>query len=204
MADTEQMNAMQQPADQSVGSDAADRKPIPSPTVPKNERTNLYKLPETDSGTIIFNTDPLIIKYHYEIDYIHSYAQDTPFFIGLSEGRLMGSRTEDGYTYATPRGHAMDFDQSSKGGKPTTWVELPREGKIHTFTTCFFGGEAFLNETPFTLILVEFEGVDTLFLSRLVGIEGDKVKIGMPVYAQFVRNSKFKATDVYFVPLNEQ
>ncbi len=183
---------------------SSDNPPIPQPNVPKNERANLYKLPENDSGTILFNTDPIMIKYHYEIDYIHSYAQDTPFFVGLSQGKLMGSRTTDGYTYATPRGHAMDFDQSSQGGKPTEWVELPREGKIHTFTTCYFGGEAFLNETPFNLILVEFEGVDTLFLSRIVGIAPEKLKIGMPVYAQFVRNSKFKPTDVYFVPLEEQ
>ena len=63
-----------------------------------------------------------------------------------------------------------------------------------------FGGEAFLKETPFTLILVEFTGVDTLFLSRLIGAEPDEVTIGMKVRARFLRNCKFKPTDVYFVP----
>ena len=153
------------------------------------------KLPETEEGTILFNVDPIIIKQHYEIDYLHSYAQDSPFFAGLANGKLLGSRcTGCGYTYATPRGHCMEC------GEKTDWFELPQNGRVHTFTTCHFGGEAFLKETPFTLVLVEFDGVETLFLSRLIGVETDNVQIGMPVRARFLRHSKFMATDVYFVP----
>jgi hypothetical protein len=85
-------------------------------------------------------------------------------------------------------------------GAKTEWYKLPKQGEVHTFTTCYFGGEAFLKETPFTLILVEFEGVNTLFLSRLVGVKPENVKIGMKIKAQFLRNSKFKSTDVYFIP----
>ena len=85
-------------------------------------------------------------------------------------------------------------------GAPTEWFDLPHKGCIHTYTTCFFGGEAFLKETPFTLILVEFDNADTLFLSRLVGADLEKVAIGMPVQAMFLRNCKFRVTDVYFVP----
>jgi hypothetical protein len=48
--------------------------------------------------------------------------------------------------------------------------------------------------------LVEFDGVETLFLSRVIGIEPDELRIGLPVRARFLRNSKFKPTDVYFVP----
>jgi len=153
------------------------------------------KLPETEDGTILFNTDPIIVKDHYEIDYIHSYAQDSPFFAGLASRKLLGSRCAAcAITYATPRGHCMEC------GGATQWVELPQSGRVHTYTTCHFGGEAFLKETPFTLVLVEFDGVDTLFLSRLLGAEADEVSIGMPVRARFLRNSKFKATDIYFVP----
>ena len=50
------------------------------------------KIPETEDGTILFNVDPIIIKHHYEIDYIHSYAQDSPFFAGLTKKQLLGSR----------------------------------------------------------------------------------------------------------------
>ncbi len=85
-------------------------------------------------------------------------------------------------------------------GAKTEWYELPKQGEVHTFTTCYICGEAFLKETPFTLILAEFEGVNTLFLSRLVGVKPENVKIGMKIKARFLRNSKFKSTDVYFVP----
>ncbi|NOY83845.1 MAG: Zn-ribbon domain-containing OB-fold protein [Nitrospirae bacterium] len=152
------------------------------------------RLPEPETGAVLYHTDPIIMKWHYEIDYKHSYALDSPFFVGLSKGELKGSacaRCE--IIFATPRAHCMSC------GDLTNWVLLPTSGKIHTFTRCFFGGETFLKETPFTLILVEFEGVDTLFLSRLVGAMDESVEIGMPVKAQFLKNSQFLATDVYFV-----
>jgi uncharacterized protein len=153
------------------------------------------KLPESEEGSVLFSVDPIIVKDHYEIDYLHSYAQDSPFFAGLAKKKLLGSLcTGCGYRYATPRGHCMEC------GAATEWFELPPEGRVHTYTTCHFGGEAFLKETPFTLILVQFDKVDTLFLSRLTGCEPDEVFIEMPVRARFLRNCKFKATDVYFVP----
>ncbi len=154
------------------------------------------RLPESEQGTILFNVDPIIIKDHYEIDYLHSYAQDSPFFAGLAAKKLLGSRCDGcGRVYATPRGHCMEC------GAATAWAELPLNGRVHTHTTCYFGGQAFLGETPFTLILVEFDGVDTLFLSRLIGVEPDEAAIGMPVRPRFRRNATFKPTDVYFVPL---
>lgn len=161
----------------------------------KGQRKDNIKLKETEEGTILFNIDPIIIKHHYEINYIHSYAQDSPFFAGLANGKLLGSKcTSCGYSYATPRSHCMEC------GNKTEWIELPRDGTIHTFTICYFGSEEFLNETPFILIMVEFEDIDTLFLSRLIGVEKVDVHIGMKVTARFRRNSKFKPTDVYFVP----
>lgn len=160
-------------------------------TIDKN-----FKMPETDAGTIVFNTDPLIIKYHYDIDYIHSYAQDSPFFIGLSQGKILGSLcTKCGHKFATPRSHCMEC------GAPTQWFELPKEGIVHAWTTCYFGSEEFLKETPFNLVLVEFGGVDTLLLARLCGCEQQDIKVGMKIKARFLRNSKLKPTDVYFIPL---
>jgi uncharacterized OB-fold protein len=158
-------------------------------------RPDKIRLPETEEGTVVFNTDPLIVKDHYEIDYIHSYAEDSPFFIGLSQGKLLGSQcTRCRDRFATPRAYCVQC------GSPTKWIELPLEGRVHTWTTCHFGSQAFLKETPFNLVLVEFDGVDTLFLSRLIGPTQDEIRVGMKVRAQFLRNSKFKPTDVYFVP----
>lgn len=154
-----------------------------------------YKMPEIETGTVVYNADPLVVKYHYEIDYIHSYCQDSPWFTGLMNGKLLGSKCPKcGYTFATPRAHCMQC------GAKTDWVELPKEGKVHTWTTCHFGSEEFLKETPYHLILVEFPGVDTLFLARLVGVPVGMVEIGLKVKARFRRLSKIAPTDVYFVP----
>jgi uncharacterized OB-fold protein len=176
------------------------------------------KIEETDSGQILFNVPfpytldeealeslkhmgPIIIKQPYQIDYIHSYAQDSPFFAGLANKVFLGCRDpETGYTYATPRGHDMFT------GDETDWIVLPDEGTIHAFTVCHFGSEEFLPQTPFVLILVDFEGADTLFLARLMGVDPHEASldwIGMKVKARYLRNSKFKPTDVYFIPADE-
>lgn len=140
--------------------------------------------------------EPLIIQDHYEIDYRHSYAQDSPFFVGLTKGVLLGSRcTGCQYRYATPRSHCMEC------GAATDWEPLPPTGRVHTFTVCHYGGEQFLKETPFVLILVEFDQVNTLFLSRLKGMPPEEVQIGLPVRPHFTNNPTFKVTDVWFEPV---
>ncbi len=141
---------------------------------------------------------PILIEQPYSVTYLHSFGQDSPFLAGLANGRLLANREPDsGYTYATPRGHDM------YSGAETEWVEIAPEGHVHAFTVCHFGSEEFLPETPFVLALIEFPGVDTLFLSRLVGVSPDDASldwIGMKVKGRFRRLSKFKPTDVYFYP----
>ena len=54
------------------------------------------------------------------------------------------------------------------------------------------------------LALIEFQGADTLFLGRVLGLDPHAPTldwIGMKVGLRFRRNSKFKPTDVYFYPL---
>lgn len=148
-----------------------------------------------EQGTVVYGVDPVVIHDRYTIDYRHSYAQDSPFFVGLTKGKLLGSRCSAcGGTYATPRSHCMGC------GAPTVWHALPLHGRVHTFTTCHYGGERFLKDTPFTLILVEFDGIDTLFLSRLKGVPPDAVRIGLPVVARFAKTPSWRVTDVWFEP----
>jgi hypothetical protein len=142
---------------------------------------------------------PIQIEQEYKITYLHSYAQDSPWFAGASNKVLLANQDpESGYTYATPRGHDMYT------GAETNWIDISdRKAQIHAFTVCHFGSEEFLPETPFVLILVDFEGVDTLFLSRLMGVDPQQASldwIGMKVQTRFLRNSKFKPTDIYFLP----
>ncbi len=153
------------------------------------------------SGAALFRdadgVESLVIRYPYSIQYIHSYAEDTPFFLGLAEGRLRGSkcrRVKCGFVYATPRGHCMVC------GSPTEWVDLPDHGRLHSWTTCHFGSEAFLKETPYNLGLVEFSGVGSLLLVRLKDAVESDLFVGMPVEARFSPNPTYSITDVWFVP----
>ena len=162
----------------------------------KNTKTTSKALQEHQQANLS-SIHPLIIQDHYEIDYRHSYAQDSPFFVGLSQGMLLGSRcTGCGYRYATPRSHCMEC------GATTTWEALPPTGRIHTFTVCYYGGESFLKETPFLFVLVEFDQVNTLFLSRLKGMAPEEVQIGLPIQPRFSTTPNFKVTDVWFEPVD--
>ena len=156
---------------------------------------------ETDPDALAYlkRMAPLQIEQDYQITYLHSYGQDSPWFAGATQKVLLASQDPgSGYTYATPRGHDM------YSGAETDWVDITdREASIHAFTVCHFGSEEFLPETPFVLALVEYEGVNTLFLTRLLGVDPMAASlewIGMKVKPRFLRNSKLKPTDVYFIP----
>jgi len=155
----------------------------------------------TDSEALTFlkKMAPLQIEQEYKITYLHSYAQDSPWFAALTNKRLLATKDpESGYSYATPRGHDMF------SGMETQWIDITNKSAfIHAFTVCHFGSEEFLPETPFVLALIEFEGVNTLLLTRLMGVDPSQASlnwIGMHVQPRFLRNSKLKPTDVYFVP----
>lgn len=142
---------------------------------------------------------PIQIEQDYKITYLHSYGQESPWFAGLSNRRLLARRDpQSGYTYATPRGHDM------YSGQETDWIDITeRPAKVHAFTVCYFGSQEFLPETPFVLALIEFQGANTLLLTRLMGVDPQAPSldwIGMHVRPRFLRNSKLKPTDVYFVP----
>lgn len=145
---------------------------------------------------------PITIEQGYQITYLHSYGQDSPWFAALSNRRLLASRDAvTGYTYANPRGNDM------YSGRETEWIDITeRPAKVHAFTVCHFGSEEFLPETPYVLALIEFEGVNTLLLTRLLGVDPAKASldwIGSSVKPRFLRNSKLKPTDVYFVPTKQ-
>lgn len=156
---------------------------------------------ETDPDSLAFmkKMAPIQIEQDYQITYLHSYAQDSPWFAGLTQKRLLANQDPSGnYTYANPRGHDM------YSGDETNWIDITdREAEIHAFTVCHFGSEEFLPETPFILALIEFEGVNTLLLTRMLGMDPMEATldwIGMKVEPKFLRNSKLKPTDVYFTP----
>jgi uncharacterized OB-fold protein len=156
---------------------------------------------QTDPEALEFlkKMTPIQIEQEYKVTYLYSYGQDSPWFAALANRRLLASQDMvSGYTYANPRGHDM------YSGKETRWIDITDiPARVHAFTVCYFGSEEFLPETPFVLALIEFENVNTLLLTRLMGVDPNAPTldwIGMQVKPQFLRNSKLKPTDVYFAP----
>ena len=153
------------------------------------------------TGAAIFrdkdSVESLIIEDPSSIKYIHSYAEDSPFFLALAEGRILGSRCSNPrckFVFATPRSHCMVC------GRATEWTELPKVGRVHSWTTCHYGGEAFLKDTPYNLAMIEFEGADSLLLARLKDAVESELYVGMPVEARFAEAARYRITDVWFVP----
>ena len=61
-----------------------------------------------------------------------------------------------------------------------------------------YGGGKFLKEAPFSLILVEFEGVDSYLMAEYRPKEILNLK---RMKKEFRRNPHFDIRDVYFVPV---
>ena len=60
---------------------------------------------DTDPESLAFlkRMAPIQIEQDYQITYLHSYAQDSPWFAGLTQKRLLANQDpEGGYTYANP------------------------------------------------------------------------------------------------------
>ena len=142
-------------------------------------------------------------RFGAEGTHYHTYGRLTPYFKGLAEGRLMGTRCVyprcpisrgQGELWLPPRADCPDCHQ------PMEWQECvqPR-GRIYTYTYVERGGTGLELPCPYYQIDVEIEGVGTILKSYLVG--AGPVKIGDRVRAGFRTGADATHTclDLYFV-----
>ncbi len=126
-------------------------------------------------------------RFGEEGTHYHTYGQLTPYFKGLTEGRLMATRCVnpkcpvskgDGPMWLPPRADCPDCHQ------PMVWkrVEDPR-GYVYAYTYVERGGTGLEIPCPYYQIDVKIEGVCTIVKSYLVG--RGPVKIGDRVRACF-------------------
>ena len=179
----------------------------------------IFQIPLPQDPEAFDSLPPLVREWVHTTRYIVSCAEYTPFFAGLANKKFFVTTCENcpywgrDYTYATPRpGLACMYC-----GRKCRWVEIEPQGRIHSFTICEYAGEMFKHLVPFTLVMVEFDGVDTLFMSQLKGIDLKqpyfetpeelekwvKSFIGKPIQARFkklIEPKSFDVTDVWFVP----
>jgi uncharacterized protein len=117
----------------------------------------------------------------------HTYGMLTPYFKGLTEGKLLATRCIEpacpvskgvGELWLPPRADCPDCHQ------PMAWSEVadPR-GYIYAFTQVVRGGTGLEIECPYYQIDVKLDGVCTIVKSYLV--DRRPIRIGDRVRARF-------------------
>jgi uncharacterized OB-fold protein len=155
------------PRDEGAGIDAGER---PARPRPRDEAATEQAGRDTITG--------IVSPVHLDYDYAAS-PEESRFFRGLAEGRILGQRCPKCHkVYVPPRG-ACPVD-----GVPTTdEVELPDRGTVTTFCIVnvpFLGQKI---RPPYVSAYVLLDGADIAFLHLILGIEASEVRMGMRVKA---------------------
>jgi uncharacterized OB-fold protein len=134
--------------------------------------------PEVASTSSTEAVDGIISPISLDYDYAAS-PEESKFFRGLAEGKILGQRCPACQkVYVPPRG-ACPVD-----GVPTTdEVEVADHGTVTTFCIVnvpFLGQKI---EPPYVSAYVLLDGADIAFLHLILGVEASEVRMGMRVKA---------------------
>jgi hypothetical protein len=141
-------------------------------------------------------------RFGEEGTHYHTYGRLTPYFRGLSEGRLMATKCVNtrcpiskgrGEHWLPPRADCPDCHQ------PMVWAQIKDPGgRIYTYTFVEHGGSGLEIECPYYQIDVKMEGVCTIVKSYLA--DRRPIKIGDRVRARFRTGKEATHTclDLYF------
>ena len=95
----------------------------------------------------------------------------------LAEGKIEGTVCKDcGAKYFPPRA-----DCAKCFSKNVDWFEMPKKGKLETFTTAQYAPFGFEGDPPYTMGVVNFGGGLKLFARVEKGIKPEDVKVDMDV-----------------------
>ena len=141
-------------------------------------------------------------RFGEEGTHFHTYGQLTPYFKGLTEGRLLATRCTNskcpiskgkGQLWLPPRADCPDCHQ------PMVWEEIrDPHGYIYTYTYVERGGTGLEIDCPYYQIDVKMEGVGTIVKSYLV--DRRPIRIGDKVRARFRsgKDATHTCLDLYF------
>ena len=140
---------------------------------------------------------------HYDQLYTIRHGWNSPFFIGLLEGKIMGTRCPKcGGTWVPPRTHCWNLDCNLQR---TEWVEMPKKAKVHTWTVAGWSGRSSLKRLPIILVYGVIEGSKTAIANELHGVKPWDVEFNMPLKVVFKpKEQRIGAiTDWHFEPTDE-
>lgn len=144
---------------------------------------------QNPGATVLRSLDPIVLEKPRNPTHVHTYGGETPFFKGLTEGKLFATRCTnpkcdpsgiEGYYHLPPRVYCPDCLE------PMEWVDITelaaKTAKIHTHITVARPGAFNRVPMPCELISVEIDGTATAIMSQLTGA---KPKIGMRIEPVF-------------------
>lgn len=145
-------------------------------------RTQPSAIDETGNAWIVHNP-----RFGEEGTHYHTYGLLTPYFKGLTEGQLLGTKCTnarcpiakgDGELWLPPRADCPDCHQ------PMVWEQVENlRGYIYAYTHVERGGTGLEIECPYYQIDVKMDGVGTILKSYLV--DREPIEIGDRVRARF-------------------
>ena len=137
-----------------------------------------------------------------DMTYIHAYGGEAPFFEGLGEGKLLGTRCDNdhcefkGTVYQPFRIHCPDC--LGRNSIVDMTENARNSARVHTFMVCERSGAFNILDKPIKFINIEFDGVSTILMSYLSA--GDP-EIGMKVVPIFrTTNPTYTILDLSWVP----
>jgi uncharacterized OB-fold protein len=126
---------------------------------------------------------------HYDQLYIIRHGQNSKFFIGCLEGKIIGTKC--------PNCWNLDCDLQE-----TDWVEFPLRAKVHTWTVAGWSGRSSLKRLPIVLVYAKIEGSTVAIANELHGIDPWDVEFDMDLEVEFIPKEERtgSVTDFHFVP----
>jgi uncharacterized OB-fold protein len=106
-----------------------------------------------------------------------SITKTSKFVDLLAEGKIEGTVCKQcGAKFFPPRA-----DCATCLSKDMDWFEMPKKGKLETFTIAYYAPFGFEKDCPYTMGVVDFDGGMKLFARLTAGIKPEDVKVGMDV-----------------------
>jgi uncharacterized OB-fold protein len=120
---------------------------------------------------------------HYDQLYTIRHGWNSPFFIGLLEGKIMGTRCPKcGDSWVPVRTHCWNLECELQ---KTEWIEMPLTAKVHTWTIAGWSGRSSLKRLPIILVYAQIGSSKVAMANELHGMNPWDVEFGMPLKIVF-------------------
>jgi len=120
---------------------------------------------------------------HYDQLYTIRHGWNSKFFIGLLDGKIMGTRCPKcGDSWVPVRTHCWNLDCNLE---KTEWIEMPLTAQTRTWTVAGWSGRSSLKRLPIILVYAQIGSSKVAMANELHGISPWEVEFGMPLKIVF-------------------